>query len=69
MVTQPEIIIVLRNTFIWVLLAPITATSIGLLYALLIDKARGEPLMKVFVFMPMAISMVGAGIIFKFVYA
>ncbi len=69
MVTQPEIRLVLRNTLIWVLLTPVLATSVGLLYALLVDKARGEAAMKVFVFMPMAISMVGAGIIFKFVYA
>jgi alpha-glucoside transport system permease protein len=69
MFTQPEIITVLRNTGIWVLLTPILATSIGLLYAILIDKAKGESLAKVFVFMPMAISFVGAGIIWKFVYA
>ena len=68
MFTQPEIITVLRNTGIWVLLTPIIATSIGLIYAILIDKAKGESLAKVFVFMPMAISFVGAGIIWKFVY-
>jgi alpha-glucoside transport system permease protein len=69
MFTQPEILTVLRNTGIWVLLTPILATSIGLLYAILIDKAKGESIAKVFVFMPMAISFVGAGIIWKFVYA
>ena len=69
MFTQPEIITVLRNTGVWVLLTPILATSIGLIYAILIDKAKGESLAKVFVFMPMAISFVGAGIIWKFVYA
>jgi len=69
MFTQPQILTVLRNTGIWVLLTPILATSIGLLYAILIDKAKGESLAKVFIFMPMAISFVGAGIIWKFVYA
>jgi alpha-glucoside transport system permease protein len=69
MFTQPEILTVLRNTGVWVLLTPIFATSIGLVYAILIDKAKGESLAKVFVFMPMAISFVGAGIIWKFVYA
>jgi alpha-glucoside transport system permease protein len=69
MFTQPEILTVLRNTGIWVLLTPILATSIGLIYAILIDKAKGEALAKVFVFMPVAISFVGAGIIWKFVYA
>ena len=69
MFTQPEILTVLRNTFIWVLIAPVSATAIGLLYALLIDKTRGESVQKIFVFMPMAISFVGASIIWKFVYA
>jgi alpha-glucoside transport system permease protein len=69
MFTQPSILTVLRNTGIWVLLTPILATSVGLVYAILIDKARGEAIAKVFVFMPMAISFVGAGIIWKFVYA
>ena len=69
MFTQPEILTVLRNTFIWVLITPVSATAIGLLYALLIDKTRGESVQKIFVFMPMAISFVGASIIWKFVYA
>jgi alpha-glucoside transport system permease protein len=69
MFTQPEILTVLRNTGIWVIITPILATAIGLIYAILIDKAKGEALAKVFVFMPMAISFVGAGIIWKFVYA
>jgi alpha-glucoside transport system permease protein len=69
MFTQPQILTVLRNTGIWVLVTPILATAIGLIYAILIDKARGEAIAKVFIFMPMAISFVGAGIIWKFVYA
>lgn len=69
MFTQDEILVVLRNTFVWVLLVPLLATVVGLLYALLIDKTRGESVQKVFVFMPMAISFVGASIIWKFVYA
>ena len=63
------ILLVIKNTAIWVLLTPILATGIGLIYAILIDKARGEAIAKVFVFLPMAISFVGAGIIWKFVYA
>ena len=60
---------ILANTAAWVLVAPILATSIGLLYAIVIDKARTEALAKALVFMPMAISLVGASIIWKLVYA
>jgi alpha-glucoside transport system permease protein len=60
---------ILLNTAAWVLIAPILATCIGLLYAIVIDKARTEALAKALVFMPMAISLVGASIIWKLVYA
>ncbi|MDO5049855.1 MAG: sugar ABC transporter permease [Actinomycetaceae bacterium] len=56
------------NTFIWVLLVPIVSTVVGLLYAILIDGKRFEKIAKSLLFMPMAISFVGAGIIWKFVY-
>jgi alpha-glucoside transport system permease protein len=69
MFSDTGILLVIKNTAIWVLLTPILATAIGLIYAILIDKARGEAIAKVFVFLPMAISFVGAGIIWKFVYA
>ncbi len=66
--TRSEQLIVVRNTAIWVLLVPTLATAIGLLYAILVDKARGEAFAKALIFLPMAISMVGASIIWKFVY-
>ncbi|HEX4058871.1 MAG TPA: sugar ABC transporter permease [Galbitalea sp.] len=56
------------NQIIWVVITPILATAIGLAYAVFIDKSRGEKVLKVFVFMPVAISFVGASIIFKFFY-
>jgi alpha-glucoside transport system permease protein len=59
---------VLRNTFLWVLVTPFVATAIGLVYAILIDKARFESFAKALIFLPMAISFVGASIIWKFVY-
>ncbi|MDQ1295568.1 MAG: alpha-glucoside transport system permease protein [Actinomycetota bacterium] len=68
MFTQDDILIVLRNTGIWILVTPLAATAIGLLYAILIDRKRGEVVAKTLLFMPMAISFVGAGIIWKFVY-
>jgi len=69
MLTTPSAQRILLNTAVWVLLVPALATSIGLLYAIVIDKARGEALAKALVFMPMAISLVGASIIWKLVYA
>ncbi|GHD41285.1 sugar ABC transporter permease [Mycetocola manganoxydans] len=68
MFTQPAIVNTLINTVVWVLLVPTVSTIVGLAYAVFIDKSRGEKIYKVLVFMPMAISMVGAGIIWKFVY-
>ncbi|WP_404446294.1 sugar ABC transporter permease [Microbacterium marinum] len=56
------------NTIIWALLAPTVSVAIGLAYAVFIDRARGEKFLKVLVFMPVAISFVGAGIIWKFMY-
>jgi alpha-glucoside transport system permease protein len=67
--TQPEIRIVLRNTMIWVFLAPTGATILGLALAVLTDRMKRPNIVKSLIFMPMAISFVGAGIIWKFVYA
>ena len=66
--SEPQFLVVLGNTALWVLVAPIVATFVGLAYAYLVDKSRFEALAKGLVFLPMAISMVGASIIWKFVY-
>lgn len=68
MFTSPDTLTVLRNTAIWVLLTPFLATAIGLIYAILVDGSRFESAYKALVFMPMAISMVGASLIWRFVY-
>jgi alpha-glucoside transport system permease protein len=67
--TQPGNLVVIRNTIIWVLVVPVFSTALGLAYAVFIDKSRGEKFFKILVFMPMAISFVGASIIWRFVYA
>ncbi|PZF91664.1 carbohydrate ABC transporter permease [Micromonospora deserti] len=69
MFADDAIVRVLLNTLVWVLLVPLVATSVGLLYAVMVDRARFEALAKSLIFMPMAISFVGASIIWKFVYA
>lgn len=66
--TNPEGFWSVINTLIWALIAPAFSAAIGLAYAVFIDRARGEKVLKVFVFMPVAISFVGAGIIWKFMY-
>jgi alpha-glucoside transport system permease protein len=69
MFTTPDIRLVLRNTALWVILGPLVSTAVGLVYAVVVDRTRFEKLAKSLVFLPMAISFVGAGIIWKFVYA
>ncbi|GAB3416359.1 carbohydrate ABC transporter permease [Flindersiella endophytica] len=60
--------LVLRNTLIWVLVVPVASTFIGLVYAVIVDRTRFEAVAKGLIFLPMAISMVGASIIWRFIY-
>lgn len=66
--TQSDGITSVVNSIIWVLLVPTVSTIVGLAYAVFIDRTRGEKIYKVLVFMPMAISFVGASIIWRFMY-
>jgi alpha-glucoside transport system permease protein len=66
--TTDQFQLVLRNTALWVIIVPLASTLIGLVYAVLVDRTRFERLAKGLVFLPMAISFVGAGIIWKFIY-
>ena len=66
--TSADQLVVLRNTVAWVVITPFVATAVGLLYAILVDRARLEAFAKALIFLPMAISFVGASIIWKFVY-
>ena len=67
--TIPEILIVLRNTAIWVLVVPILSTLLGLAIAYMTDRMKRPGIVKSLIFLPMAISFVGAGVIWKFVYS
>jgi alpha-glucoside transport system permease protein len=58
----------LTNTVMWIIIAPLVSTGIGLMLALLLDRMRRESISKSLIFMPMAISFVGAGIIWGLVY-
>ncbi|MCG7207122.1 carbohydrate ABC transporter permease [Streptomyces arenae] len=58
----------LKNNVIWVVFAPTVSTALGLIFAVLTERIRWGTAFKLVVFMPMAISMLAAGIIFRLVY-
>ena len=67
MIKDESIRTVLFNTILWVIITPIVTTAIGLALAVLLDRMKHESLPKSLIFMPMAISFVGASIIWRFV--
>ncbi|MFE6890195.1 carbohydrate ABC transporter permease [Streptomyces sp. NPDC057694] len=58
----------INNNIWWVVLAPTVATALGLIFAVMTERIRWGTAFKLLVFMPMAISMLAAGIIFRLVY-
>ncbi|MEW6403244.1 MAG: sugar ABC transporter permease [Chloroflexota bacterium] len=56
------------NNIKWMVVMTAGTVGIGLAFAVLADRVKYEPLAKAIIFMPMAVSFVGAGIIWKFVY-
>ncbi len=60
----------LFNTLLWMIIVPTVSVAVGLVVAVLADRLnpRGEKLSKSLIFMPMAISMVGASAIWKLIY-
>ena len=63
------ILLALRNNVIWLVVFTAVTVTLGLIFAFLADRVRYESVAKAIVFLPMAISFVGAGVIWKFVYA
>lgn len=60
---------VVWNNVFWLVLVTGFATLLGLAVAVLADRAKGESIAKSLIFMPMAISFVGASVIWRFVFA
>ncbi len=60
---------VIWNNVFWVLIVTSVSTVLGLAIAVLADRSRGESVAKSLIFLPMAISFVGASVIWRFVYA
>jgi len=67
--TNPEMTTALKNNALWLLLMVPATVIMGLLIALLADKVKYEPIAKSLIFMPVAISFIGAGIIWRFIYS
>jgi len=67
--TDPSMLRSIRNTLLWIVLVPLCAVSIGLIFATLADRLRrGEAIAKSLIFLPMAISFVGAAVTWRLVY-
>ncbi|WP_274559134.1 carbohydrate ABC transporter permease [Streptomyces spiramyceticus] len=66
--TDDTILTAVKNNAVWVVVAPTVSTALGLIFAVLTERIRWGTAFKLLVFMPMAISMLAAGIIFRLVY-
>ncbi len=67
--TAPDMLITFRNNVLWLVLVTGLSVGLGLVIAVLIDRVKYEPLAKSLIFLPMAISFVGASVIWRFIYA
>jgi alpha-glucoside transport system permease protein len=65
MFTDPATFQSIRNNVVWVIVAPVTCTILGLIFAVLMNRIKWATAFKLIIFMPMAISMVAAGVIFR----
>ena len=68
--SDPSMLRSIRNSMLWIVIVPLCAVSIGLLFATLADRLRrGEAVAKSLIFLPMAISFVGASVTFRLIYS
>ena len=68
MFQEPKFWEAMRNNMLWLLVVPAASTGFGLLTAQLTDSIRWGRIAQMLIFMPMAISFVGAAVIWKLVY-
>jgi alpha-glucoside transport system permease protein len=67
--TDEAMLITLRNNVLWLLFVGFFAVGFGLVIAVMVDRiGKWEPVAKSIIFLPMAISAVGASVIWKFIY-
>lgn len=68
--TNPSMLRSIRNTFAWIVVVPTVAVTIGLVFATLADRLqRLESVAKSLIFLPMAVSFVGASVTFRLIYS
>ncbi len=67
--TAKAMLTAFRNNLLWLVLFTVLTVGLGLAIATLTDRVRYEAVVKSVIFLPMAISFVGAGVIWKFMYA
>jgi alpha-glucoside transport system permease protein len=66
--TDSHMLVSLRNSALWIVFVTFFTVALGLVIAVLVDKIRWEKLAKSLIFLPMAISFVGASVIWRFIY-
>lgn len=67
--TTSEFLIVLRNNLLWLVVGTLFCVTLGLVIAALVDRVSREAFWKTWIFLPLAISAVGASVTWKFMYA
>ena len=66
--TDETMLLAFRNNLLWIVLMVPGTTVLGLIIAVLVDRVKYEPLAKAVIFLPMAISFVGASVIWRYIY-
>ncbi len=68
MASEPKFWEAMKNNMLWLIVVPAASTAFGLIVAQLTDRIAWGNIAKSLIFMPMAISFVGASVIFKLIY-
>jgi len=68
LISSRDVVGALVNNLLWLVFLTVGAVGFGLLIAVLVDRVRYEPVVKTVIFLPMAISFVAAGVIWRFMY-
>lgn len=66
--TSRSMLTAFRNNLLWLVIFTLGTVGLGLIMAILADRIKYERLAKSIIFMPMAVSFVGAGVVWKFIY-
>lgn len=66
--SNDRVVTAIRNTLVWVAVAPALITGLGLVFAILTERVRYGTAVKVLLFMPMAISFLSIGVIWRVMY-